>query len=99
MREKHGPDVDWMIANFDTVVAYAAGGDVRHGRYFVLLIHFISITVILLYNTLCRFRVPVVYIITLCAGFLSTSMLWTIKVISRQSSSFVGTSRPRRSSA
>ena len=61
MREKHGPDIDWMIANFDTVAAYAAGGGVRHGRYFVLSIHFISIIVLLpyyiYYNTMYRFPI------------------------------------------
>jgi hypothetical protein len=61
MREKHGLDVNWMTAKFDTVVAYAAGGGVRHGRYFILSIHFISITMVLpyciYYNTLCRFPI------------------------------------------
>jgi hypothetical protein len=61
MQEKHGPDIDWMIADFDMAVACAAGGGVRHGRHFILSIHFISITVIIpycmYYNTLCRFPI------------------------------------------
>jgi hypothetical protein len=61
MQEKHGPDVHWMTADFDMATAYAAGGSVQHGRYFVLSIHFISIIAILpsciYYNTLCRFPI------------------------------------------
>jgi hypothetical protein len=36
-----------MTANFETAAAYAAGGGVRHGGYFILSSHFISKTVIL----------------------------------------------------
>jgi hypothetical protein len=55
MQKKHGPEVDWMTTDFDMAIAYAAGGEVRHGRYFELSIHFILITVILpYYNTLHR---------------------------------------------
>jgi hypothetical protein len=73
-----------MLADFDTV-AYAADGGVRHGRYFVLLIHFILITMILpcciYYNTLCRF--PIDDGVVDCRSY------------SRQSSSSMGTSQPR----
>jgi t-SNARE complex subunit (syntaxin) len=48
-----------MTSDFDTAVAYAASGGVRHGRYFVLSIHFILITMIL----------SIVYIITLFVDF------------------------------
>jgi hypothetical protein len=89
MREKHGPDIDWMIANFDTVAAYAAGGGVRHGRYFVLSIHFILITMILphciYYNTLCKFPIG--------NGVVDHQSY------SRQSFSSIGTRQPWRSSA
>jgi hypothetical protein len=78
-----------MTADFDMAAAYAAGGSVRHGRYFVLSIHFILIIVILpscvYYNTLCRFPI----------GDEVVDRL----IYSRQSSSIVGTRRPRRSSA
>jgi hypothetical protein len=61
MREKHGPDVDWMTTDFDMATTYVAGGGVRHGRYFVLSIHFILIAMILPYcmnyNTLCMFSI------------------------------------------
>jgi hypothetical protein len=57
MREKHGSNDDWMTTDFDTAAAYVAGGGVRHGRYFVLSIHFILITMILPY----------------CVGFISTT--------------------------
>jgi hypothetical protein len=71
LREKHGPNVDWMIADFDMATTYAAGGGVRHGRYFILSIHFISITMI----------ISIIYILTLYASFLSATTLWTVKVI------------------
>jgi hypothetical protein len=60
-----------MTADFDTVASYATDGGVRHGRYFILSSHLISINVILF----------IVYIITLYAGFLLVTMLWTAKVI------------------
>ena len=47
MQEKRGSNDDWMTTDFDTASAYVAVGGVRHGMYFVLSIHFISITVIL----------------------------------------------------
>jgi hypothetical protein len=84
MREKQGPDVNWMIADFDTVAAYATDGGVRHGRYFVLSIHFILIIVILpyciYYNTLCRFHIG--------------DCVVDRQSYSRQSSSSMGTRRP-----
>jgi hypothetical protein len=89
MREKHGPDVDWMTTNFDMTVAYMDGGGVPHGRYFTLLIHFILITAILpyciYYNTMCKFPIG--------------EDVVDRQSYSRQSSCSVGTSRPRRSSA
>jgi hypothetical protein len=33
VREKNGPDTDWLTGEFDTEVAYKAGGGVPHGRY------------------------------------------------------------------
>jgi hypothetical protein len=60
-----------MTAEFDTVSTYAAGGDVLHRRYINLCFHFISIIVI-------QF---IVYIIILCVGFLSATVLWTAEVI------------------
>lgn len=60
-----------MTAEFDMVVAYATGGGVRHGRYFILSSNFILIIVILF----------IVYIIILCVGFLSATVLWTAEVI------------------
>jgi hypothetical protein len=44
---------------------------VRHERYFILSIHFISIT----------YDLYIVYIRILCVGFLSTIALWTAEVI------------------
>jgi hypothetical protein len=67
MREKHELDVDWMTTDFDTATTYAACGGVRHGRYFILSIHFISMNVIVTY--------------CLYADFLSTTVLWTTEVI------------------
>jgi hypothetical protein len=55
-----------MTAEFDTVVAYATGGGVRHRRYIILSSNFILIIVILF----------IVYIIILCVGFLSVMVLW-----------------------
>jgi hypothetical protein len=60
-----------MTADFNMATAYANGGRVRHGRYFILSIHFISISVIL----------SIIYVITLCAGLLSATTLWTAEVI------------------
>jgi hypothetical protein len=76
-----------MTAEFDMVVAYATGGGVRHGRYFILSSNFILIIVILF----------IVYIIILCVGFLSVTVLWTAKVI--VGSHLVGTSRSEQHSA
>jgi hypothetical protein len=36
VREKNGTDVDWLTGEFDTEVAYKAGGGVPHGRYMCL---------------------------------------------------------------
>ena len=36
MREKNGPDADWLTGEFDTEAAYKAGGGVPHGRYMCL---------------------------------------------------------------
>ena len=33
VREKNGPDADWLTGEFDTEAAYKAGGGVPHGRY------------------------------------------------------------------
>jgi hypothetical protein len=33
VREKNGPDVDWLTGEFDTEAAYKAGEGVPHGRY------------------------------------------------------------------
>jgi hypothetical protein len=63
--------VDYITIDFDTTPTYATGGGVQHEMYFILSIHFISITVILY----------IIYIRTLCAGFLSTMALWTTEVI------------------
>jgi hypothetical protein len=60
-----------MTIDFDTMIAYEAGGGVSHGRYTNLCYHFICITVI-------QFGV---YIVMLCAGFLSALGMFTTKVI------------------
>jgi hypothetical protein len=33
VREKNGPDVDWLTGEFDTEATYKAGGGVPRGRY------------------------------------------------------------------
>jgi hypothetical protein len=33
VREKNGPDADWLTGEFDTEATYKAGGGVPHGRY------------------------------------------------------------------
>jgi hypothetical protein len=45
-----------MIANSDTTTTYLAGVGVRHGRDFVLSIHFILISMILTYRATPRFK-------------------------------------------
>jgi hypothetical protein len=62
-----------MIVEFDTVSTYATGGDVLHRRHVNLCCHFISIIVIQY----------IVYIIILCVGFLSMTVLWTTESYSR----------------
>jgi hypothetical protein len=63
--------VDYITIDFDTVPTYVTSGGGRHEMYFILSIHFISITVILY----------IVYIRTLCSIFLSAMALWTAEVI------------------
>jgi hypothetical protein len=33
VRDKNGPEANWLTGEFDTEVAYKAGGGVTHGRY------------------------------------------------------------------
>jgi hypothetical protein len=33
VRDKNGPEANWLTSEFDTKAAYKAGGGVPHGRY------------------------------------------------------------------